>query len=120
MLVRMGQRKNDTRKPRIRGTSWAWVWLDPDRMPLHQPTLQGFIIRDHRRILRDHRGEFGEWWIQVLVRDREGAEPFAVWVPEHQIRRAGEGLEPPAWPSDRTPLFDSVTARRWQAAQRRR
>lgn len=118
-LVRMGQRKNETQKPRIRGTSWCWVWLDPDQMPLHQPTLQGFIIQDRRRVRRDNRGEYGEWWIQVLLRDREGAEPFAIWVPEHQLRPVGEGIVPPSWPSYRTTLFDSVASRRQRSAQYR-
>lgn len=117
-LVPMGGRKNDTRKPRIRGTSWVWVWLDADRAPLHQPTLQGFLIREHRRTCHDARGEYGEWWFQVLVQDREGAEPFAVWVPEHQIRRAGEGIEPPSWPSDNTTTFDTVAERRRRRAAR--
>lgn len=108
----MGRLRKDTSKPRIRRTSWAWVWLDSDQMPIHQTAVQGFVVDQERRVRRDQRGGYGEWWILVLVRTEEGAEPVALWVPEHQVRAHGQGLQPPPWPSDNTPLFDSVTARR--------
>lgn len=108
----MGRLRKDTSKPRIKRTSWAWVWLDGDQMPIHQTAVQGFVVDQERRVRRDQRGEYGEWWILVLVRKGEGAEPFALWVPEHQVRAHGRGLEPPLSPSAGTPLFDSVAARR--------
>lgn len=115
----MGRLRKDISKPRIRRTSWAWVWLDSDQMPIHQTAVQGFIVDQQRRPRRDQRGEYGEWWILVLVRTQEGAEPVALWVPEHQVRAHGQGLEPPLSPSNRTALFDSVASRRQRGAQNR-
>ena len=90
-------------------------------MPIHQTAVQGFIVDQERRLRRDQRGEYGEWWVLVLLRAAEGAEPFALWVPEHQVRAHGQGLEPPLSPSNnRTALFDSVAARRRRTAQNRR
>lgn len=113
--------RKDTQRPRIQHTRWCWVWPYGDRLPLHQTPLQGFIVDHQRRLFRDAHSEYCEHWYQVLIStDHPDAEPWAIWVPAHQIRRIGDNWEPPLYPSDRTPLFDSVAERRRRAAEDRR